>query len=90
MTDVFRFDPRLGAVTELPPDVDVAVERMFAYQAWDDAQVARGVAVRTALAEAFKVLLVNVAPCATRTLALRHILSARLEANSAITFHGEF
>jgi hypothetical protein len=90
MTDVFRFDPRLGAVTELPLDVDAEVDRLFVYQPWDDQQIACGKAVREALAAAFKSILVSVPPCATRTIALRHVLAARLEANSAITFRGGY
>jgi hypothetical protein len=88
--DVFRFDPRLGAVSELPADVDAEVDRLFDYQPWDDSQIARGKAVREALAAAFKTLLVSVPPCPTRTIALRHVIDARLLANAAITFKGQY
>lgn len=91
MDRVFRFDFRaIPCAGELPPAIDEEVDRLFAYQPWNSDQTARGVQVRESLADAFKALLVNVPPCATRTIALRHILDARLQANSAITWDGAY
>ncbi len=76
--------------TELTPEVAAAIDDAFEYHAWDGAQVAKGAAVRKALADAVKVIVANVPPSADRSIAIRKIREARMDANSAITHGGKF
>ena len=64
------------------------VDDMFEYHRWNDDQIAQGAKVRAALAEAVKVILDCVPPGPDRTVAIRKIREARMDANSAITHHG--
>jgi len=62
----------------------------FEYHKWDDEQTKIGTEVRAALEEAARVIIINVPECADRTVALRKIREARMDANSAITHRGKF
>ena len=80
----------LNRATEVTPEVDAAVEDCFEYKPWDQKQVQHGASVRAALALAYKALLQHVPPCADRSVALRKIREARMDANSAITHRGKY
>lgn len=75
---------------KLTPDVEAAVNDAFTYHPWDKAQEAAGNAVRQALAGAVKVIIANCPPGADRTVAIRKIREARMDANSAITHGGRY
>lgn len=79
----------LNRATEVTAEVDSAVNDMFVYHPWDAGKVEKGAAVRDALAAAVKVIIANVPPCPDRTVAIRKIREARMDANSAIT-HGKY
>ena len=63
---------------------------MMAYHPWSKEQVQQGAEVRDAIGEAIKQILLNVAPSPMRTRAINHLVDARMIANAAITFKGEF
>ena len=69
---------------------DEQLADIFEYHSWDDSQIAAGSFVRSALAVAFKTIVENVPPCPDRTVALRKIREARMDANSAITHRGKY
>lgn len=71
-------------------EVDKAIDDAFEYHPWTEEQTARGVAVREALAVAVKVIVANVPPGPDRTVAIRKIREARMDANSAITHGGKY
>jgi len=75
--------------TELTPAVDRAIDDAFEYHAWDEGDIAKGM-VRAALAGAVKVIVANVPPGPDRTVAIRKIREARMDANSAITHGGKY
>ncbi len=64
------------------------IEATFEYQPWNEEQKAAGKLVRDALAAAFKVIVQHVPPGPDRSVALRKLREARMDANSAITFGG--
>lgn len=66
------------------------VDAMFTYHPWTPDQAARGTEVRMALANAVKVILTNVPPGPDRSVAIRKIREARMDANSAITHGGKY
>lgn len=66
------------------------VDSMMAYHPWSKEQVQQGAEVRDAIGEAIKQILLNVAPSPMRTRAINHLVDARMIANAAITFKGEF
>jgi len=69
---------------------DEQIDDMFEYHAWTDEQKAAGALVRSALASAVKVI-VNVVPDGPdRSVAIRKIREARMDANSAITNGGKY
>jgi len=76
--------------TEVSPDVDKTVEDLFTYHPWSAEQTQKGVAVRDALAKAVRVIIENVPPCPDRTVAIRKLREARMDANSAITHSGKY
>lgn len=76
--------------TELTPEVENSIDNAFDYHPWDSTQGAKGAAVRKALADAVKIIIVNVPPSADRTTAIRKIREARMDCNSAITHGGKF
>lgn len=71
-------------------EVAEAVDDAFEYHPWDEAKVRQGAAVRKILAEAVKVIIDNVPPGPDRTVAIRKIREARMDANSAITHGGKY
>jgi len=73
----------------LSPEVAKAIDDLFEYHPWDEAQREKGKKVREALASAVKVIVDNVPPCASRSVAIRKVFEARMDANAAITHHGQ-
>lgn len=69
---------------------DEEVKDVFDYHAWSPEQQSRGIVVRGALGAAFKAIIEFVPPCPDRTVALRKIREARMNANSAITHGGKY
>jgi len=80
----------LNAATARNSEVDGIVNDMFDYHKWDIEQTVQGDAVRTALANAVKVIIQNVPPCPDRSVAIRKLREARMDANSAITHKGKY
>jgi hypothetical protein len=76
--------------TEATDEVRAAIADAFNYHPWDAAKVAQGDKVRVALAEAVAVIVANVPPGPDRTVAIRKIREARMDANSAITHGGKY
>ena len=72
------------------PGIVEQVHDMFQYHAWTDEMIAKGTAVRAALEEAVLAILRNVPPGPDRTVAIRKIREARMDANSAITHGGKY
>jgi hypothetical protein len=69
---------------------DEELEDIFEYHPWDEDQISCGADVKKALAEAFRVVVISVPPCPTRTRALNAITDARMLANAAITHRGKY
>lgn len=76
--------------TQLTPEVEAAIEDAFEYHPWNDDQKVRGGLVRKALADAVKVIVANVPPGPDRTVAIRKLREARMDANSALTHGGKY
>lgn len=76
--------------TELTDEVKQAVDDAFEYQPWDQPKIDRGAKVRSALADAVKVVIANVPPSPDRSAAIRKIREARMDCNSAITHNGKY
>lgn len=74
----------------LTPDTEAAIDDAFEYHKWTDEQVIAGSKIRTALADAVKVIVANAPPSADRSAAIRKIREARMDANSAITHGGKY
>ncbi len=70
--------------------VHFSVHDMFQYHAWTPEQVEKGQKVRDALESAVLVIMDNVPPCPDRSVAIRKIREARMDANSAITHNGKY
>lgn len=66
------------------------VAEAFTYQPWNEDQNAAGTMVRQALETAARVILLNVPETPLRTRALNCLIDARMLANAAITFRGQF
>lgn len=75
---------------EVTPEVATAIDDAFLYHAWDAEMVRKGTLVREALASAVKVIVANVPPGPDRTVAIRKVREARMDANSAITHGGQY
>ncbi len=69
---------------------DEEAKDLFVYHPWTEEQIAKGNLVREALAKAAQVVVENVPPSPDRTVALRKIREARMDANSAITHNGKY
>ncbi len=82
--------PDYTRATEASEEVRSAIADAFNYHPWDAAKVAQGDAVRKVLAEAVAVIIENVPPGPDRTVAIRKIREARMDANSAITHDGKY
>lgn len=76
--------------TELTPEVSDAIDDAFEYHAWDADMIGHGKVVRSALADAVRVLVQHVPPGPDRSAAIRKIREARMDANSAITHGGKY
>ena len=74
----------------LTPEVSATVDDMFEYHKWTMEQMAAGAHVRTALADAVKVIISNVPPGPDRSVAIRKLRDARMDCNSAITHGGKY
>lgn len=75
--------------TELTPEVEKTIEDAFIYHPWDQEKITKGNAVRAALVGAVKAIIQNVPAGPDRTVAIRKIREARMDANSAISFGGK-
>lgn len=69
---------------------DKTIDDMFEYHQWDNEQIAKGNRVREALANAMRVIIANVPESPDRSVAIRKIREARMDANSAISHHGKY
>lgn len=83
MTDFTR-------ATELTPEVEAAIDDAFEYHQWDEDDIVRGRMIRSILSDAVKLIIKLVPPGPDRTVAIRKIREARMDANSAITHHGKY
>lgn len=66
------------------------IDDQFNYKAPDDEQKEGFAAVCDVLKLATRVIVQNVPPCPDRTVALRKIREARMDANSAISHRGRY
>jgi len=82
-TDFFR-------ATEVTDEVRQQVEECFTYAPWDGVKAAKGGAVRKSIADSVLVIIANVPPCPTRTVAIRKLIEARMDCNAAITHDGKW
>ena len=82
-TDVTR-------ATSVTPEVDKIIEDMFVYREWSPEQAEKGSRARDILAEAVRVIVANVPPCADRSAAIRMIREAHFFCTCSITHGGRF
>ena len=84
-------EPRadIGRARVVDEIVGKTLDEMFDYRPWSEQQIDAGLMVRQALRAAAAVIISNVPPCPDRTVALRKLREARMDANSAIT-HGKY
>ncbi len=80
----------LYSAVDLTPEVETTISDMFTYHSWDNDMIFKGGLVREALANAVKVIVEHVPPGPDRTVAIRKIREARMDANSAITHAGRY
>lgn len=83
------FDINRMTAKDLTEDGIQHIDELFEYQPATTNQVDRMMQVRLILAEAVKVIIRNVPPCADRSVALRKIREARMDANQAIVHSGK-
>ena len=76
--------------TEVTPELEKAVEDAFDYHPWTPEMVEAGKRVRCVLADAVLQIIRDVPPGPDRTVAIRKIREARMDANSAITHGGKY
>jgi len=76
--------------TEVTPAVSAAIDDAFEYQPWNQEMQVRGTRVRSALADAVRIIIECVPPGPDRTVAIRKIREARMDCNSAITHGGKY
>jgi len=76
--------------TEVTPEVEQAVNDAFEYHPWTPEMIEAGKRVRKALAAAVVEVIRSVPPGPDRTVAIRKIREARMDANSAITHGGKY
>ena len=69
---------------------DAEVSDIFDYHPWSEEKIEAGKRVRTARGHAFKVIIENVPPGPDRTVALRKLREARMDANSGLTHGGRY
>lgn len=85
-------DPnRAAPITDIEKQaVADALDDQYSYHAWTKEQVEAGQKVRDGLKAAAQAIIENVPPSADRTVALRKLREARMDANSAITHNGRY
>jgi hypothetical protein len=66
------------------------IDDVMQYQPWDERQTEAGAEVRDLLTLAAKSILRRVPPGRFRSVALRNIIDARMNANAGISFRGRF
>ena len=76
--------------TEATPEVVKSIDDAFEYHQWTGEMIEKGRLVRAALSKAVEVIVANVPPSPDRTVAIRKIREARMDANSAITHGGKY
>lgn len=69
---------------------DDEVKDIMDYHKWSDEQIKAGQAIREAIGVALKVIINTVPPCPDRSVAIRKLREARMDANSAITHNGKY
>lgn len=74
----------------MTPEYRAAIEDAFEYHPWTPEMIERGKNVRSALVQAVIAIINNVPPGPDRTVAIRKIREARMDANSAITHGGRY
>lgn len=70
--------------------VEDEVANLFKYHPWDTEQTMNGDIVRGSLQHSYIAIVRHVPPCPARTVALRKIVEARMDANAAITHGGKY
>lgn len=65
------------------------LEKLFTYQAPSASDMAKFEAIARACESAARVIVEHAPPCADRTLAIQHIVDARMRANAAIALDGQ-
>lgn len=81
---------RFNRATEVTDEVQDILDDQYTYHPWTKEQVAAGEQVRTAIKNAAAEIIANVPPGPDRTVALRKLREARMDANSAITHWGKY
>lgn len=80
----------LITATEATQSVKDQIHDAFQYHPWTEEMIARGSKVRQALEDAVAVIIDNVPPSPTRSVAIRKLMEARMDCNSAITHDGKY
>ena len=80
----------LNRATEATEEVKEALSDQYEYHAWTPEKVDQGKRVRRALEDAALAIIENVPPGPDRSVALRKLREARMDANSAITHGGKY
>lgn len=81
-------NPLTTNYTELTKEAEEFVEEVFTYHKPDHAQEVAFKLVRDAFVAAAKVVLLNVPACADRSVTIRKLREARMDANAAIALRG--
>lgn len=92
-TDDGHFNHQQFGIGWQRPTEEVTLDNIddaMRYQGWDAEQTLVGDIVRESLTFAAKAILRHVPRSPRRTLALQHLITARMDANMAITFRGRF
>ena len=80
----------LNRAVEITPEIQEAIDDAFQYHPWKPDQVKAGEAVREAAKQLYRTVIQFVPSGPDRTVALRKIREARMDANSAITHGGRY
>lgn len=71
-------------------NLEEGADFLFTFHPWDEEKIAKGKEVKDALKAAYIAIIKNVPASPTRTIALRNLIDARMNANMALTFEGAF
>lgn len=71
-------------------NLEEGADFLFTFHPWSDDKIEKSKEVKEALKQAYIAIIKNVPPSPTRTVALRNLTEARMNANMAITFDGAF